>query len=302
MLTINIPVYNIDARPLVLQLAEQARKLNAEVEIRVYDDGSDEKTKTLNRELGNQPGVIYAELTQNLGRSAIRNKMAADSKFDNLLFIDADSKIVSGDFLKMYLDNAKVHPVLCGGTTYLSQPPNNPEKLLRWIYGSKREAIPAERRNRKKGFIITSNNFFIEKNLFLSTRFREDIGKYGHEDTLLGYDLYKKGVVPFHIQNPVEHTGLENAEIFLKKTQTAIENLYFIAEELLKNDAVFKKQVQFLKRYKTISVFLPEIFLQKCFSVFRKKIEKNLMGEKPRLLYFDLYKLCYFATIKNRKP
>jgi hypothetical protein len=30
----------------------------------------------------------------------------------------------------------------------------------------------------------------------------------------LGYDLYKNGIIHMHIDNPVEHTGLENSEVF----------------------------------------------------------------------------------------
>lgn len=302
MLSINVPVYNIDARPLVLKLAELTQKLPCKAEIRVYDDGSEDVIKQLNRELKNKSGVIYVELSENMGRSAIRNKMAEDSHFEYLLFIDADSKIVSDNYLDIYIKNLQNKQILCGGTVYSPSPPSDSSQFLRWYYGSKREAISADERNNKKGFIITSNNFCIEKKLFLETRFRENIGKYGHEDTLLGFDLYKKGVTPFHIDNPVKHTGLENAEVFLKKTLAALENLYFISENLLENDSDFEKQVNFLNRYKKISSTIPELFLQKFFSLFKDQMKRNLIGKNPRLLYFDLYKLGYYAKIKNRRP
>ena len=114
MLSINIPVYNIDARPLVLKLAELINNLPAEAEIRIYDDDSEEEIKKINRKLQTMPGVVYYELPQNLGRSAIRNKMAEDSKFEYLVFIDADSEIVSDDYLINYLKSIKNHNVLCG--------------------------------------------------------------------------------------------------------------------------------------------------------------------------------------------
>jgi len=301
MLTINIPVYNIDARPLVLKLAELLQNLPTESEIRVYDDGSENEIKNLNRELQTVSGVVYYEVPHNLGRSAIRNKMAEDSKFKYLIFIDADSEIVTDEYLNNYLKNLNNHKIICGGTVYSSSPPEDSSKLLRWYYGSKREAISAEIRNSRKGFIITSNNFCIEKELFLKTRFREDIGHYGHEDTLLGFDLYKKGAVLFHIENPLKHTGLENSEIFLKKTRTAIENLHFISGKLLKNESIFEKQVNFLNCYKKLTSILPEVLFREFFSVFRPKMERKLKGKNPRLDVFDLYKLCYYATIKNRR-
>ncbi|MFW5756033.1 MAG: glycosyltransferase [Tangfeifania sp.] len=302
MLTINIPVYNIDARPLVLQLTKQMQKLKTDVEIRVYDDGSEEAVKKINRKVQSVPGVIYTELEKNLGRSAIRNKMAEDSKFEYLLFIDADSKIVSEHYLQIYLKNLQNQRILCGGTIYSSTPPKDPTKLLRWVYGSKREAVSATQRNRNKGFIITSNNFCIEKKLFLKSRFRENIGHYGHEDTLLGFDLYKKGALPFHIENPVEHTGLENSETFLAKTRTALGSLHFISENIVKNESEFFRQVNFLNRYKKLTSLIPEMLLRQFFALFSIKMEENLTGKKPRLFWFDLYKLCYYATIKNRRP
>jgi len=202
MLSINIPVYNIHITDLVWQIKQQAEKISLDFEIRIYDDGSEEQTKNENRKLAEIPNVIYREMEQNLGRAAIRNKMGLESEKPFLLFIDADSKLVSDDFLKKYMELAKPGIVLCGGTSYSAQNPGD-EKKLRWVYGHKREAISAEKRKSKKGFIITSNNFLIDRETFKKIHFRENIGPYGHEDTLLGFDLFQAGIKPKHINNPV---------------------------------------------------------------------------------------------------
>ena len=47
------------------------------------------------------PNVTYIELPENLGRAAIRNKMGRDSKYKFLLFIDADSKLVTENYLSL---------------------------------------------------------------------------------------------------------------------------------------------------------------------------------------------------------
>ena len=210
MLSVNIPVYNIEVVDLVNDLHQQATGLDIDFEIRVYDDGSDEIFKSLNRILKSKPNVVYIEMKKNLGRAGVRNKMGADSVFDWLLFIDADSKIISADYLQNYLESRNKSRVLCGGTAYAKQKPADQEKLLRWTYGTKREAVTAAVRNRSKGFIITSNNFFIAKELFDRVYFREELLEYGHEDTLLGYDLFCAGVEILHIDNPLDHTGLES--------------------------------------------------------------------------------------------
>jgi len=299
MLSINIPVYNVKVTDLVLELKSQAEKLNMPFEIRVYDDGSQPEIKTENRKLAEESAVVYRELEKNVGRAAIRNHMGSEAPFKYLLFIDADSKIVNENYLKNYLDAATPGYVLCGGTAYQEQKPADSAKMLRWVYGKNREAISAEKRNNAKGFIITSNNFFIEKTTFAQIRFRENVKGYGHEDTLLGFDLSCQGIQIRHLDNPLEHTGLEDAETFLEKTKTALENLKIISEQILEGDKVFASQVAFLRKYKKITRWLPPAILKWGYKVGNRLLEKNLTGRNPNLFFFDLYKLCYYSTLKK---
>lgn len=300
MFSINIPVFNVEVARLVNQLIEQGEKLGVPYEIRIYDDGSEKDIKEKNRQLGSIIHVVYVELKENIGRAAIRNKMGFESKFDLLLFIDADSELVGDNYLKDYLTSYSRGSVICGGTAYKKEKPVNRKKLLRWVYGIRREAAKATVRNNKKGFIITSNNFLIEKSVFQKIHFRKNLKKYGHEDTLLGYDLFQAGKEIIHIDNPVEHTGLEDSGIFLEKTRLALKNLRFITSELVKNEPGFINQVNFLSRYKKITRFLPPLILRICFRLFRHLMEKKLLGSKPTLIVFDLYKLFFYSTIKGR--
>lgn len=299
MLSINIPVYNAKVTDLVWELKSQAKKLNIPFEIRVYDDGSQPETKMVNRQLAEENGLVYRELEKNVGRAAIRNQMGKESQFKYLLFIDADSKIINANYLKNFLDTARTNCVLCGGTAYQHQKPVKPAKQLRWVYGKNREAISAAERNSAKGFIITSNNFFIEKEVFEQVPFRENIKSYGHEDTLLGYDLFGKGIQILHIDNPVEHTGLEDAEVFLEKTETALRNLKIIWEHWLKNDQVFAARVAFLRKFKKITRWLPPAVLVLGYKIGGPLLKKNLTGSHPRLFYFDLFKLFYYSSLKK---
>jgi hypothetical protein len=188
--------------------------------------------------------------------------------------------------------------VICGGTAYKPEKPANPAQYLRWFYGTNREAIPAKTRNSKKGFIITSNNFLIEKTVFEKVHFREDIKNYGHEDTLLGYDLFKSGIEIFHIDNPVEHTGLEDSAVFVEKTKTALKSLHQIIRQILPGDQVFINQVHFLNKYQSITKYLPAFILRLFYKLFHRIIERNLTGSKPNLFLFDLYKLGFYSTLK----
>jgi hypothetical protein len=226
--------------------------------------------------------------------------MGNDSIYQNLLFIDADSKVVAEDYLKKYFEAAKPDAVICGGTTYQTKTPAESENLLRWTYGIEREAIAAQKRSSAKGFIITSNNFLINKEVFQRIHFREELKTYGHEDTLLGYDLHRSGISIQHIDNPLEHTGLEDAETFLSKTKMALENLKRIAAVLVEEDRLFTDQVAFLRTYRKITRWIPPVLLRFVFKLAHPIVEKNLTGKNPSLFLFDLYKLSYFAQLKNR--
>ena len=301
MLSINIPVFNVEVTDLVNQLARQATLLEIDFEIRVYDDCSDKQIKRRNSQLAKLPGVVYKEMPENLGRSAIRNKMGFDSKKDYLLFIDADSGIILKNYIENYLKYATPRCVVCGGTQYTAEKPADAKKLLRWEYGRKREAISAEQRNLRKGFIFTSNNFLIDRQVFEKYHFRDDIGPYGHEDTLLGYDLFMNGIIPYHIDNPVEHTGLENSEGFILKTQKALENLLLISEQKLAGEAGFTERVNFLNLYYNITRICPPFLIRFYFFLFKRLMEWNLTGKNPLLLFFDLYRLGYFAKLHPDK-
>lgn len=298
MLSINIPVYNIEVDRLVLSLIKQAEKLDVAFEIRVYDDGSVEAIKQHNRSISDCANVVYVELEKNLGRSVIRNKMGFESDFEYLLFIDADSKIVNENYLNTFLKYVKPNRILCGGTVYQKEKPAEHEKLLRWFYGTKREAVSAEIRNSKKGFIITSNNFLIEKKVFEQIHFRKDITNYGHEDTLLGYDLFRNKNEVFHVNNPVEHTGLEDSELFIEKTKLALENLFYITNNLLHNDNEFVEQVHFLNKYSKITKYIPVRILRFFYKISCSIIETDLTGKSTRLFLFDMYKLGFYSTLK----
>ncbi len=297
MLSINIPVYNIDANNLVQKLSDQAKVLKIPYEIRVYDDGSSNDWKLKNRPLGAIPNIIYREMEHNLGRAAIRNALGMDSIYPYLLFIDADSDIISESYLNDYLKQTNPQTIICGGTAYSKVKPPV-EKLLRWTYGTQREAIPAKERDLQKGFIITSNNFLIDRDTFRKIHFRTNLGPYGHEDTLLGYDLFKAGITPQHIDNPVEHTGLEDSNTFLGKTEEALKNLLLISEQRI-DSPDFSENIRLLNRYKKLTRGIPPMALRWGYCLFKNAMKKNLTGRNPRLLLFDIYKICYFATLKR---
>jgi glycosyltransferase involved in cell wall biosynthesis len=295
MLSVCIPVYNIDVRPLARELSLQAQSAGCPVEILIADDGSTAQVRAMNSEIGKLPGVFYQELSENTGRSAIRNYLARWAKFPSLLFLDADSLPGGSTFLEGYLLAMNLGSVVCGGTIY-QDTPVAPGCKLRWVYGIHREQLTAEQR-RTKGFSITANNFLVQKEILLKHPFREQIRQYGHEDTVFGYDLVKAGETILHTDNPVIHTGLEDAATYLVKTRISLRNLLFITKELI-TDQDFANHsgiLRFRKRLEKAGLRRVTGYL---FNLLSRQAEKHLAGENPRLWVFDLYRLGYICTLE----
>ena len=85
MLSILIPTYNYNITPLVGELHKQAISLNIIFEILVMEDGSTLFVEE-NQEIGKLEHCKHILLTENIGRSAIRNKLADSAKHQFLLF------------------------------------------------------------------------------------------------------------------------------------------------------------------------------------------------------------------------
>lgn len=298
MLSICIPIYNISVAALTEAISEQASRLGLPYEILLLDDGSETGWKDHNRMLARLPGVNYTELPENIGRAAIRNMLSQNARYEYLIFLDADSMLVSKQFLSNYAAVMGQYDVVCGGTVYGPHPPADDNQLLRYRYGKQREEMsPSERQ--KRGFAITANNFMIKREVLLKVPFREEIRQYGHEDTVLGYDLHRQGIVIGQIDNPVEHTGLETSEIFLQKTELAIKNLWHIGTTLLPNQN-FIQNSALLRARKTCDALNISRVLGSLYSLFAGSLRVHLTGRNPQIGLFQLYKFGFLCSLPRK--
>ena len=282
LLSICIPVYNTDIRPLATELHRQSQSFSSEVELLFIDDASDLTIKEKNRSVGTF--CDYQELPQNIGRSKIRNAFLSFVKGKYILFLDGDSVVFRDDFIEKYLVFLKENKpnLIVGGREEVSERPAR-NYLLRWRYSQSRESKSLEERQKdtKSGF--KSNNFIVKKTIFEINPFDESLHHYGHEDTLFGYQLRKKGVQCLHIDNPILNSDLVENEAFLHKTKEAISNLVRIAIKL--NDHQFIEEQKLLSWEKRIS--RNKIFL-KTFQLFGK-ITQPLFTSLLRKGYFQLW-------------
>jgi len=297
MLSILIPIYNYDCRSLVKDLHKQCTVSDIPFEIRLIDDCSDHFQKE-NQSLSTLQFVHFTALSTNIGRSAIRNQLAQEAKYEYLLFIDCDAGTCN-NYIAKYLPFLPSDKIICGGLLYDIKD-YTPEKSLRFQYGHKREEKSAQTRNKTPYQAFTSFNMLIPKKVFLAIKFDESITKYGHEDTLFGIMLEKEKKEILHINNPLYHKGIENNIIFLQKTQQSILSLKELYERAEYSSQLSNK-IKILSFYKKIKpLHIPISFL---FTSIRPLIEKYLItNKKPSLIVFDFYKLGYLCTsMQNSK-
>jgi glycosyltransferase involved in cell wall biosynthesis len=300
MLSILIPVYNFNIVPLVTELHKQAVKAGIPFEIIVLDDCSSTLLRDQNKDVANLSGVRFCELDANIGRSRIRNRLAEMATYSTLLFMDCDSEVSSEHYLENYVPYCGKEMVVCGGRTYRSEPPEEPEYLLRWYYGVLREQMPEVIRSITPYRSFMTNNFLISKSILMQIQFDESIVKYGHEDTLFGLELKKRGVTVKHIRNPLIHIGLEISREFLRKTSEGIKNLLTLLEDgkINQHDV---KDIRLLRAYNIIKKFrLVGIYLF-FYGFISNAVMKNLLGSNPSIFAFDLYKLSVISGMIHKK-
>lgn len=299
MLSVLIPVYNYDVTALVNELHRQLIEALVDFEIIVMEDGS---TLCLekNREVGHLSNCVYICLESNIGRSAIRNKLADTARYDHLLFLDCDAEVDNEFFIQKYLSFCHEDCVVIGGRIYKDDIESRYSLLS--TYGRKRERneLKTAKKSKKKQ-IFTSPNFLISKSVFNKVRFDESIVGYGHEDTVFGIMLQRECVDFKYIDNPVIHVGIEDNVTFLLKTEKALCNLLQIYRSKRFPELQKKSKVLFYYILLEKLNVIPLCIL--LYRLFRKIAFDNLTSANPSLLVFDLYKLgllCVTSRCKNK--
>ncbi|MCK4980444.1 MAG: glycosyltransferase family 2 protein [Candidatus Delongbacteria bacterium] len=292
MLSICIPIYNQFVSDLVKKLHEQGEKYTSHFEIILIDDCSDELYKSENKKLDDYGSVKYIELPENIGRAKIRNLFLDHTKSDYLLFLDCDSLIPGDSFVEKYMTEIdKKIQIVNGGRIYdKTIPPKN--KRLRWKYGTLREGISSKSRNMHPNKSFMTNNFLISRTIMDKVKFDERISKYGHEDTLFGFELKKNNIQITHIDNPVINGDLETNEEFIKKTEEGLLNLMEIVK-FLNFDKAFINDVKILRYMDSIKSLYLDKILKPIFIITLPLIKKILLSCNGNLKLFDIYKVGF---------
>jgi glycosyltransferase involved in cell wall biosynthesis len=287
-----IPVFNCKVTELINSLVAQRASWNGPFEIILFDDGSREEFRVLNRALAAQPDVRYHELAQNVGRAAIRNQLVASARYEWLLLLDNDSLLPDAQFLARYAAARDRASVLIGGTSYAPTPPADAALYLRWHYGQVREARPAALRQAAPYSQLTINNAVIRAAVLQQFPLDERLTGYGHEDTKFGAALAAAQVPVLHLHNPVLHDGLEPAEVFLQKSEQAVRNLAQVyRQEGLGTDS---RLLRLALRLRRLGLAAPA---QAALAGAEARLRRNLLSARPNLRALDLLKLRWLLAV-----
>ena len=278
---------------LVSSLASLLTKEKIVSEIILFDDASEPEYVNSNQILAEGDFIFHYRNSTNAGRMKTRKILAEKARYNYLLFLDCDVKIIRPDFISKYYEQIKENAgVCCGGIVYDEEEPADVKFKLHWKYGRKRESKHLED---KQGFL--SGNFLISKNLFLNFNTELELPQYGHEDTLWGIELFKKWIPVKIMDNPVLHEGLEETSTYIKKSLMAVENLLLL-ERVIDKD-LLARNVKLYNWYIKLDKYLLSGLIEKTERVFHSAILKNLSSYNPSLRFFDWMRLAHLVRLQK---
>ncbi len=262
--------------------------LEIKTEVIVIDDGST-KHRDLNESSCKKMGLRYSMNKKNIGRVATRQKLAKESKYDILLFIDADMTPKNKSFLKKYEECVFLNEkIVFGGYAY--DPNGNNSHLLRYKYGIQREYKKANVRSKSPYKHIYSGNVLIEKELFFKTNHQSN-NRYGL-DYVFSTTLKRLGVKPTHIDNETYHNGIESNLVFLNKTKSGVKTIFWLYEnnQITHQDNKLVLVFNYLKKWRLLGVF------KWAGTLLIKPVEKLLLKNRAPMFFLDFYRLYHFSV------
>lgn len=298
MLSILIPTYNYVCAHLVCELQKQCEEVQASLgeenfryEIIVADDAStDDETISKNAVIEYLPNCRYLESERNVGRAAIRNRLIDKAKGTWIMIIDADAEVVREDFVLTYWQAAaKLSDdcVIVGGIV-------TPEKAdegceLRHRYELAAEQIRTlEARRRNPDAYFSTFNFMASRKVFNALRFDERCTQYGYEDALFGIELQQYGFRIEHIDNPLQHNGINDNASFLSNTETSLQTLHMLGRPMTD-----KARVTIAAQ--RLGMWRPCFRL--IYKLCRPLLRRHLLSHHPNLKIFAFYKLGYYLSL-----
>jgi glycosyltransferase, group 2 family protein len=219
-----------------------------------------------------------------VGRSAIRNFLVTQAKGERLLFIDGDLALDNPSFIHNYLQTEG--PVVVGGIV-IGGNSDQWKGNLRYRYERQCEAINTVESRQSHPYQHLATNILVHRSVLGEQPYDEKINHYGYEDVLLGKRFQQQQVVIKHIENPVLFCDFEDNASYLAKTEEALRTLFTFRNELRGYSRLLDKAERIERLH------LSPLFIT-AYKLFSEPIKKCLLGNKPNVFGFNVYKLLYY--------
>ena len=113
---------------------------------------------------------------------------------------------------------------------------------------------------------------------------------------MLGYELSKRQIRVLHIDNPLEHIGLEPSPVFLGKTRQAVANLLY----LYTTGIIPRKFIRHIRLIRVAALLKKTLLYRPVKWWLRGRIaplERRLVNHpKTALFWFDIYRLALLTN------
>lgn len=290
-LSILIPSYNDSCDTLIRELHRQASLISTlQFEIVIGDDGST-NPETIARNLRSceLEGCRYFRSDQNIGRSAIRNKLAMEARFEWLLYLDSGIEPLSDRFIEQYI-MADKEPVVAGGVAVKGKPTDETSLRYRYEKAAARR-MTASKRSQHPHKSFRTCNFLIHHSVIMTHPLPEDFQSYGYEDVLFGKIMAENHINIHHIDNPIVYNKYEENPIYINKVETSLATLMDHKEKLAGYSPVLdtRNRLNRLNLWWTVHLF---------HNLFGKQLRHLLISRKPPLFLLSLYKLLYYSDLE----
>lgn len=199
-LSVLIPFFRDDPRPLLAALDAEAAGFDGQVEIIVLDDAGGDAALSANvaeTVAGLRAPARLIQLTTNEGRARGRNRLAAAARADRLLFLDSDMLPDRPDFLSAYLELLPSHPAVVVGGFSVTQCVAREDHALHRAMAARADCLPAAVRALTPEKYVFTSNLMVRRDVFDAEAFDEGFHGWGWEDVEWG--AKSVAAFPFYI-------------------------------------------------------------------------------------------------------
>jgi len=225
-LSVVMPFFRYDPRPLLSRLDTEAAGADGAIEILALDDGGGDaalaEQVTAFIEGMTAPARLIV-LAANEGRAKGRNRLVQSARARHILLIDCDMAPDAPDFLSRYLSlAAEDAPVAFGGFTVSPITPS-PQYALHRALQLRAECLSASIRVLHPEKYVYTSNLLVRRDVFGAEAFDEGFTGWGWEDVEWGMRVAARFAV-LQIENTATHLGLDTADALAGKYAQSVGN------------------------------------------------------------------------------